>query len=276
MGVVKQDADLDFGAVGKLIRALMNPVSADPGSPVNGEMWYNSTSGTFKVRRGGTTDTVAMMSDVTAGGLSSALFDAQSLLIAVADNTPTALSLSASQIVGRRATGDIGAITYAQLKADLEALVLAAGTLGGQNSAYHLARGNHTGTQASSTISDFTTAVDARVTAGVAALVDGAPAALDTLNEIAEALNDDATVIDTMLTSISTKAGKFAANVGNGALLSVNVPHNLGTTDVVIEVFNIATGETVNVVRDRVDANNVTITFNTAPASASHRVVVLG
>lgn len=41
--------------------------------------------------------------------------------------------------------------------------------LGGQNSAYHLGRGNHTGSQAASTISDFNTAADARVAAATIA-----------------------------------------------------------------------------------------------------------
>lgn len=40
-----------------------------------------------------------------------------------------------------------------------------AALLGGQNSAYHLARGNHTGTQLAATISDFSTAADARIAA---------------------------------------------------------------------------------------------------------------
>jgi hypothetical protein len=40
-----------------------------------------------------------------------------------------------------------------------------AATLGNQNGAYYLSRANHTGTQLASTISDFSTAADARVAA---------------------------------------------------------------------------------------------------------------
>src|SRR5690606_16789807 len=41
-----------------------------------------------------------------------------------------------------------------------------AGTFNGQNAAYYLNRTNHTGTQTASTISDFSTAADARIAAG--------------------------------------------------------------------------------------------------------------
>jgi 5,10-methylene-tetrahydrofolate dehydrogenase/methenyl tetrahydrofolate cyclohydrolase len=44
-------------------------------------------------------------------------------------------------------------------------VVLDNSNLNGQNAAYYLARANHTGTQLAATISDFTTAADARVAA---------------------------------------------------------------------------------------------------------------
>jgi len=47
------------------------------------------------------------------------LFDPNSILAAVSDNTPTALALAASRILGRKATGDIGALTGAEILAIL-------------------------------------------------------------------------------------------------------------------------------------------------------------
>ncbi len=49
--------------------------------------------------------------------------------------------------------------TYTDGGPTISAAVLDSPLLGGQNSAYHLARGNHTGTQLAATISDFSTAV---------------------------------------------------------------------------------------------------------------------
>ena len=44
-------------------------------------------------------------------------YDANSILYATTDNTPTALTIEASSVVGRKATGDIAALTGAEVKA---------------------------------------------------------------------------------------------------------------------------------------------------------------
>lgn len=55
MAVIRQQADLDFGGVSRIIRAVLNPVTTDPAGPVNGEIWYNSTEGVLKAHQGGVT-----------------------------------------------------------------------------------------------------------------------------------------------------------------------------------------------------------------------------
>lgn len=71
---------------------------------------------------------------------------------------------------------------------------------------------------------------------------------------------------------------KFAANIGNGALTTITVTHNLGTRDVHVTVYrNSAPYDNVIPDIDRsVGVNDVTITFATAPASNAYRVVVIG
>ena len=71
---------------------------------------------------------------------------------------------------------------------------------------------------------------------------------------------------------------KYAANIGNGAATAINVTHNFGTRDVVVEVYrNSAPYDRVWPDVDRsVGVNDVTITFATAPASNAYRVVVIG
>lgn len=71
-----------------------------------------------------------------------------------------------------------------------------------QTDAHLKDRANHTGTQTSSTISDFQTAVDARINN----IVGAAPAALDTLVEIATALNNDPNYAASMTTLLAGKA----------------------------------------------------------------------
>ncbi|CAM3038023.1 hypothetical protein [Skermania piniformis] len=74
----------------------------------------------------------------------------------------------------------------------------------------------------------------------------------------------------------SVVARKYAANIGNGSLTSIPVTHNLGTRDVVVSVHDTTTYEEVLADVVKTDANNVTITFATAPASNAYRVTVIG
>jgi hypothetical protein len=124
-----------------------------------------------------------------------------------------------------------------------------------------LARANHTGTQAASTISDFDTQVrtsklnqmaapaadvsmatykitnlgtptsnadastKAYVDTSIANLIDGAPSTLDTLNEIAAALADNASFSDTVvLKSGSTMSGNLA--MGTNKITGLGDPTN--------------------------------------------------
>lgn len=70
---------------------------------------------------------------------------------------------------------------------------------------------------------------------------------------------------------------KFAASVGNGSATSIAVTHNLGTTDVIVMVKEVA-GGLAQVFPDVVvtDANNVTVTFAIAPTTNQYRVIVIG
>lgn len=74
----------------------------------------------------------------------------------------------------------------------------------------------------------------------------------------------------------SVVARKYAANVGNGALTSIAVVHNLGTRDVHVSLHDAATYEDVECDVVKTDTNTVTLTFATAPASNAYRVVVVG
>jgi hypothetical protein len=247
MALKKVDTDLDFSGVGKIVRALLNPVASDPGTPAIGEVWFNTADSRLKVRiNGSTTASLASMADVTGGAITGTLWDAQSVIVAVTDNTPVVQVLPASSVLGRRATGDITAVSYANLWTDLSALAA------------------------------FNTAVDARVTAGITTLVGSAPAALDTLGELSDALADDANFAATMTTALGLRMRRFAANYGNGTLTSFTVNHNLGTTDVIVSCHVVAGGAEVEAQVVKTDANNVTVSVNTVYAASALRIVVMG
>jgi hypothetical protein len=75
----------------------------------------------------------------------------------------------------------------------------------------------------------------------------------------------------------STFCKKYSASIGNGSLTTIAVTHNLGTRDVLVQLYtNSGNYDTRNVVVQRTDANTVTLVYNTAPASNAIRVVVIG
>lgn len=72
---------------------------------------------------------------------------------------------------------------------------------------------------------------------------------------------------------------KFTQVIGDGSNTSFAVAHNLGTRNVVVQVYATAGAnayQTVETDVDRTDANTVTIGFGLAPASNSYVVVVIG
>lgn len=107
-----------------------------------------------------------------------ATLDAQSVLGAVVDNTPVAIVLGASQLLGRKATGNVGPITVS------EALALLA---------------VYSSTQ-----------TDTAISTQINALVGGAPGLLDTLKELADALGDDPNFAATITAALATKAADNA------------------------------------------------------------------
>lgn len=83
------------------------------------------------------------------------------------------------------------------------------------------ARANHTGTQTSSTISDFTPAVNALAQAKIDAVTNGASSAYDTLKELQDLIVADETTASALAITVAAKADK--TTTVNGHALSGNV-----------------------------------------------------
>lgn len=74
----------------------------------------------------------------------------------------------------------------------------------------------------------------------------------------------------------SIAARKYSQNVGNGSATVIAVTHGLGTKDVAVSLRK--NSDDAGFVTDwtATDANTITMTFAAAPASAEHRVTVIG
>ena len=91
----------------------------------------------------------------------------------------------------------------------------------------------------------------------------------------ASGLAVDISALETKLVTDSfTK--KVATSVGNGADTSFAITHSLNTEDVLVQVFDNSTHDTVEVDVVRTDANTVTVSFSVAPSSNAYRIVVIG
>jgi hypothetical protein len=70
-------------------------------------------------------------------------------------------------------------------------------------------------------------------------------------------------------------ARKYSTTLATSAT-SYTVTHNLGTLDVIVQVYTVADGSEVMVDNLRATTNTVTLNFAVAPTSSAYRVVILG
>lgn len=75
-------------------------------------------------------------------------------------------------------------------------------------------------------------------------------------------------------TFIDARTGGYAANVGNASATSFTVNHALNATDVVVQVKDNSTLDLVITDVVITDANNVTVSFASAPALNAYRVII--
>lgn len=75
-------------------------------------------------------------------------------------------------------------------------------------------------------------------------------------------------------TLLDNRTGGYAANIGDGTATSYAVTHNLGTVDVIVMLKDNTTLEEVLADVVITDANTVTVSFATAPASNAYRVII--
>ena len=269
----------------ELQNAVIQNLSTPP-SHKKGRIYFDTTSNLFGVSDGtvwkyievGALDIEAVQ-DAIAAMLSGSTVVTATYNDAAGTIT---LSIGAGQVTNAMLASGIsadkvsagstnGVVTLAQVS---KLNGIATGATANDTDANLKARANHTGTQAASTISDFASAVDARI----AVLTAGAPAAMDTLDELANALGDDPAFATTITNLINARAKTFSQDIGDGTATTFVITHNLNTRDVVVSVRLAGSPYAQELVENEATTlNTVTLRFGaTAPATGSRRVTIQG
>ncbi len=113
-------------------------------------------------------------------------------------------------------------------------------------------------------------------TAGDALTLTGSDFDVNVDNSTIEINSDALRVKDAGITNakLAATAKSYAADIGDGSTTAIAVTHNLGTRDVIVQVYDAATYETVLCEVVRTSTSVVTLTFAVAPASNAYRVVI--
>lgn len=82
--------------------------------------------------------------------------------------------------------------------------------------------------------------------------------------------------VDSEIQTLDDKTVKIFKQTITGSVTNFNVNHNLGTRDVVVQIYDVSTNDTINADVVRSSINQVQITFSSAPGSSSFRVLVQG
>lgn len=132
---------------------LLGGQAADPSAPPDGTLWLNTTTGEVKVRTAGVTQVIggSGVSDGDKGDITVSSSGATWTIDAGAVSLGKMADLASSTILGRvtAGTGSPEALSAVQVRTILN---VANGATANAADAFLLARANHTGTQAASTI----------------------------------------------------------------------------------------------------------------------------
>ena len=85
----------------------------------------------------------------------------------------------------------------------------------------------------------------------------------------ASQVTDFCTAVDTCVSS-----NTYVTSIGDGTAVSYNVAHNLATRDLIVQLYDNSSYDTVRAEVVRTNTNNITVTFNSAPTTNDIRVLV--
>lgn len=269
----------------ELQNAVIQLLASDPGSPVDGQVWVNTTSHTLKVRLNGVTIALGRLDQITAPTAAVSLGSQRITNLADPSANTDAVTLQyVQQLLGAKDWKEsVVAATTANItlsgEQTIDGVSVTAGdrvlvknqSAGSENGIYVCASGAWT------RATDFD--ADNEVTSGASVFVEEGTAGAGKTFQLTTtgAIVVGTTALTFTVISSGSSLSKYADEIGNGSDTSFVVTHNLNTQDAVVEVREVASPyNQVFCDVEFTSVNTITCKFSVAPTSNQYRVTVVG
>lgn len=262
----------------ELQNAVVQNLATDPESAVDGQIYYNTASDRLRVYANGSWSDVGAVTSVsgTANEISVSA-STGSITIGLAENlvTPGDLTVTGNLTVS-------GSTTYIntetiQLADNIIVLNSNATGSASENAGIEIERGDDPNVSVrwneSSNKWEFTNDGSTYAEIASASVVSSIDSRLTTAESDIDLLESQVSALASASAGFTNKA---AVNIGNTSATSFAIDHNLGTLDVLVQVYDNATYDTVEVDVVRTTSNRVTVSFAAAPGNNAYRVVIIG
>lgn len=262
----------------ELQNAVVQNLATDPESAVDGQIYYNTASDRLRVYANGSWSDVGAVTSVsgTANEISVSA-STGSITIGLAENlvTPGDLTVTGNLTVS-------GSTTYIntetiQLADNIIVLNSNATGSASENAGIEIERGDDPNVSVrwneSSNKWEFTNDGSTYAEIASASVVSSIDSRLTAAESDIDLLESQVSVLASASAGFTNKA---AVNIGNTSATSFAIDHNLGTLDVLVQVYDNATYDTVEVDVVRTTSNRVTVSFAAAPGNNAYRVVIIG
>lgn len=284
---MKYLSNIDLNA-NQIQNVLAQLLGSDPGSPVEGQFWFDTTNHVWKFRNNSATITLGRLDQISAPtasvalnsqkitGLADPTSAQEAATKAYVDATKTGFDLKDSVRAASTAT-----VTVASPGASIDGVSLTAGdrillknqSTGSENGIYVWNGAAVPATRATDADSA------AEVTAGMATVVEEGTANADAFYYLTT--NNPIVVGTTALTFAKlgpsvTSLSKFTATGPGSTGTTWAVTHSLGTAEIVFELRDGSTNAKVYADAVHTDANTLTFTFGANVTLNTLKVVVIG
>lgn len=265
-------------------------LGTDPGSPVNGQVWINTTTWTLNLRLNGVTILLGRLDQITSPTASLNLNNQK--IVSLADGVASTDAATVGQLTAIKAGMDwkdsvrvatTAAGTLATSFANGQSVDGVALVTGDRILIKNQASGSENGIYTVNASGAPTRATDAdassEVTSGLTVAVAEGTSNADTVWILTT--NDPITLNTTALTFAKIPIGggtltKFTATGPGSAGTTWAITHNLGTQDVQVQIRDASTNAVVDTEVVMTDTNTVTITTAVSMGINGYKAVIIG